>query len=275
MNDLNGDCLIAIFRWLPLLDLTSISETCTLFKAIAADVFTSNRTVVKIEASIFERVQYIDECLRILKNFGRLATDVTVQNPDQYSNDDNKDRRLLEPLIDCYDGNLKSLKLTGFGIDNQLVARFQPICKNLNSLELLDCSLAPSTYAALLFDCKNLVKLSVSGFNRGLFRHHFPHLEHLILENEQHIVQLKSFLKAHQTLKVLELKSKHFNGEGVARRILGYIVAHCSKNLESLSLDRSFFIWEAMTSMLHPLFCRLKSLEGWFENSESLILCDS
>lgn len=142
---LNDDCLIEIFKMLPLTDLSSISGTCTRFKSIALTVLASSRET--IDLSSIEEQNGLKNTSEILVHIGSAMKDMRLKNLNKWRK--KKEWNSILNLItrNC-SGPLKSLALEDF--DLRTYPNMRTLFINLETLNLRDCTL-DSSISAILF----------------------------------------------------------------------------------------------------------------------------
>lgn len=250
--DLDIDCLRSIFRFLPLVDLCAIADTCSRFRAIRMTTISSIHKV--IDTNDFKDSTKIG---RIVKKFGSEINSLEVGLPGITSN--------ITTMDYCFFTlkSLTSLVLHKIKIDEQMVQGLSGLFVNLKSLKLLWCKYDKAISTSLLSGCRKLLTLELHAFLSeadllanvfsgcrpveclGLIFLGYALIEH----NISNVVQ---FLKNQNNLRKLAIS--HLN-----QPILDVIVDSCSEHLKSLHLFQSH-IDVLMVPKLHILFPKLEEL---------------
>lgn len=179
LTDLNDNCLIAIFRYLPLNDLNA--ETCHRFRDIALNnVYRYHSSVTKFSNKVLawryinrENYNNFDdgvECINgYLHRFESIIremyfddiTFVAPPDPQIY-------RDIFQCAVDCCSIALKTLQLLSVDLEANTITRGHLLFANLDELELNHCV----NWNQVLSMCGNLKSLNL--YNPDINRHNDP-----------------------------------------------------------------------------------------------------
>lgn len=262
LNDLNDECLLKVFRMLSLNDVTSIYDTCSRFRTLAMNAFTSDYSQNTLDLNKW----YIDEQSKfnmvqissLLTKFGSLIAGVKC-NPYIFRY---QPHQILNLILDNCCGALKSLTLSEFHIDGDIIDKLTPICDNLETLRLDRCELGNAN-GQLLPQWNKMVNLDISFANleSNLFDTFHPQLQSLSLGGAiRNILKAEGFLRSQNHLRELSLSFPDQMDKHISKGILNTIVDFCSNFLTSLKLIGSE-IDNTLAPKVRELFSRLESLE--------------
>lgn len=258
--DLNDDCLIDIFKRLPVRDLCSVAEVNTRFKQDAKYVFSALykrfHTLVLVLQSAKGRYEItLNEMRSILKNFGSLIIDLDVSKMSFKSTHNN---RILDLIIKYCAGALKELTLEWFSIKGNILQKLRPIFESLEKLSLDNCEINNSI-GSLLKNCKELKKLKVCNQdyidrNCNFIEQQFPQLESICFKSVDMIKEsnlLALFTKNPNIKKIKIIRCEYITDK------LFKLVADNLKDLEKLTVSLTNYS-SSFTQNLEPI----KNLEN-------------
>lgn len=145
--DLNEDCIVAIFRYLPLLDLNAIGLTCHHFNRLATTVYAYHNkfkqfNVAKMAGRYecdFRLSDGVDAIKQYLKKFGHLIDHVDFNNNifDRHSMP-NATKEIFTFITVYGLGILKSLRMRHMDLDEVAISRAHLIFNHLLKLNVDD-----------------------------------------------------------------------------------------------------------------------------------------
>lgn len=268
LHDLNNDCLLEIFRMLSQDDLLSVYDTCCRFRVLAANAFSLGYSHSTVHLNQWDRHEQkqkkVLQIASLLTKFGTLI--VGVQSTPIYRLDH---KQILNLILDNCSGTLKSLTLSYFNIESDIIDKLQPLCDNLETLQLDGCKLAKAN-GRLLPNWNKLVNLDISLVNieSGLFDTFRAQLQSLTLNEDgagavvhlPGLSKVERFLKIQNNLRELTI-SFHRRSEKIrSTGILNTVIDFCCDSLTSLKLSQ-IEIDSTLTPKVRALFSRLEVLE--------------
>lgn len=144
--ELNEDCLIAIFRLLPVDDLDSIASTCIRFKAMARAAFkllpaakrSFNFPEMQYNLGKYERSKVVRfKAKRLLRNFGHLLHEIDFDMNGL--GDHHYYQTIFEDVVRlCNNGELQKLCISHVQLTPTWIACGENLFRNLKSLQLKD-----------------------------------------------------------------------------------------------------------------------------------------
>lgn len=206
--DLNDDCLLEIFRMLSPDDLLSINDTCSRFRTLTVPAVTLKYGDTTINLNTW----YIDEHSKfnilqirhILRKFGSLIAGVECFRSEA---NNNEIRQILNLILANCNGALRTLNLSHFHIDADIIDRLPPICDNLESLRLDRCTLHRPNSPSLPKWTKMLnLDISFENLENDLFDAFHPQLQRLVLGGAiKNLNQVDRFLRRQYNLKKISI----------------------------------------------------------------------
>lgn len=187
--DLNDDCLMAIFRLLPLPDLIAASDTSKRFQKISTFVFARNFKIIDLNApDEHNHALTKHQTARLLQNFGFLISDLRFKQTPFLN--EIETQKIFMMIVENCGGTLKSLTFHSIYVDLSLPA-IQSLFGSLksyscridisekrdfngnimdNEMEMLLESVNQSTSPNVAFLClfSNLEKLDLSNQDLGI-----------------------------------------------------------------------------------------------------------
>lgn len=164
--NLNDDCLISIFRHLPLKDLNSVRSTCHQLLNIVYGIYRYHSKLKNINIPrMMQRLSNVDslehriKCLKeYLQQFGHLIEHIDFDN-----NETNLPLAVIKEM--CSDismfssDKLKSLKIYRVNFDDELLVNMRGIFNNLTKLDISDY------WTEVVPVCSNLDTLIINGYH--------------------------------------------------------------------------------------------------------------
>lgn len=204
---LNDDCLNAILRYLSLIELCDIAETCSRFNDVARMAFTCRRISYKIPDG--NGIKFKDN-ERILKVFGDLVVDMCIIYDSKFGIGTTKMIIVCNWLEKYCADTLEDLII--FGMDEvDLPASSAIVMSKIKNLKLM-LAITDKTIQTSLGNCKNLIELNMMMYD-GRFQfpgHRFPHLQKLShrvrVDSNTKFEQIETFFKNHT--KLIELSTQ-------------------------------------------------------------------
>lgn len=145
LADLNDDCLISVFRHLPLRDLNLAGLVCHRFHDIVVNgtyryqTQLTNINIIRMvqRLSNEDSLSHRKKCLKLyLKRFGHLIEHIDFDNnitlPFEHA------KRILSMIIRFCSGTFKSLKLWDVKLDDEIIANMHDTFRRLTKLEIND-----------------------------------------------------------------------------------------------------------------------------------------
>lgn len=255
MINLNEDCLIELFKWLPLPALILMADTCERFREIARVVFKRSRFSTN---DLFnDKNATIYQIHGLLMNFGDLITEITIGN--------GTNQTFLRLIIEKCSDTMKSLvfnKGAFQNINRLLVFHVPSNFSNLKKLIVAEDDTQQLIKAGSLFSkCKNVVELTV--YNDYCLELFYPNLRVLnvvLSTGEQDSTAIGNFCGRHTNLERLNWQA-HYWWEWLTT-----IVNENVKQLDLFRLKASVQVFE-----LHYLTDSLKGLCD-LQNLKELVL---
>lgn len=166
---LNHDTLIQIFSFLHILDLISVSKTCTNFLAMAKAAFPSKFARAIMISNKPNHEINRKEIDSLFETFGDMIRQLKLcSSIFLWDHHDIEKYTLTKVLRHCSMENLKEISLRGFKQSSyDIVEALFDIYKNLTKLQLVNCSFN-SDIAGILNKLKNLEELVICGCERSL-----------------------------------------------------------------------------------------------------------
>lgn len=233
--NLNDDCLYAIFslKFVNIMDLCSVAESCTRLKQIANRIFAGTHKICNFNGM---SLKTIHEMRRFLLNFGSSITELTIEESNEF---EKMSARILDLVIRYCCKTLQSLTLKKYEITVYLTSKLRPMFNNLQKL----CIEGGSIEGAgkhLFSNCGSLVELKVINLENEtedfgiIFENRFPKLERFKYEkkyDDYGDYNLEEFVSRHKRLKTFSMK--HFEDDCTS--LLPVIAENC-KDLENLRI---------------------------------------
>lgn len=234
--DLNEDCVLQIFSFLPTIDLCAVKTTCQRFETLANDHFVTRYRHHPVNfgpkfGDLAERGDFSDG-LKVLRHFGGVIRALSVhcitEDDDSYHWGD---------ILDCCTG-LTELNL--FGCVLRYLIYYRRRSDTMHSLALNKCHGSDDDFTNTIYSFGNLKRLTVEygflGVKTGFLRRRIPSLEDIIIRSTPSSANsvntvLPLFIAANPQLKRI-----HCNFNYVKCDILDSIATH-SRALESLALQ--------------------------------------
>lgn len=171
LAELNEDCLISLFRYLPLNDLNAVSGTCHRFRGIAINnVYRCHASLKRFDiGTMAERYRnkvdendlgYSVKCIKgYLQRFGPFIDHIDFQNDIfQKTQNEAHSRNIIELVVDYCLSGLKSLKIRNFNSDWNGISNIHLLFGNLIKLDIDDCGPLFKLFPL----CKSVQELSVN-----------------------------------------------------------------------------------------------------------------
>lgn len=272
---LNDDCLIEILNFLPYIDMSSISDTCSRFRTIAPLVFKSNHKTIDLNLLYDEGKHSYNfrQMKGLFCKFGDLITELSVNGHDK----EDGSTKIFDIITEYCTETLKSLQLEDCFITAAIAPKMQTFFSHLESLSMLSCELDEPTCADMFSECSRLVRMNlrnVLNFDAKALEHVYPMLEEFTLEVAiGDVSSLTKFFKNHKKLQKIVFGCCRTNGS--ATEMLQYIIYNCyvEGNLKSLELY-GFQIDESLVKPMQYLSITLKSLRIYcYQECEEAYFC--
>lgn len=262
--DLNDDCLLKVFEYSNLLDLTSIADVCNRFKQNARDCFVYSKWTHLLSTEDFHTDGQYDQTLlkasKVLRNFGHLI--VTFKLTSKFQND-----KLIELLI-RYCQNLKELEVSDYCLTLLGDARlFEPLYKRLRKLTLQHCTLDLEFFYLLparAIKLRELTLVNTRGTSHQTVRFFydtFRKLRKIELRNISDVGSndIREMLKNNRQLKEIHIdrSSAYYNFDDILPSLADY-----APGIEYLTID-------SISGSMNP---KLMKYFGQLSNLRSLIL---
>lgn len=224
---LNNDCLIKIFEYLPLCDLCSVAEVCTMFQSCAVNVFASNFSNFDVNILMetdHNRDEYYEHIFddseeeddenfpmesveKVFRNFGSYIRSIHL---DQEDFNESQGDQILKFMAQCCsnkNAELDKLALHDVTISSNLVESLQPLFARLKFLDI-----SGGTYdyrnASLFSICSQLTELVLEEVNFGnCFKQKYENLERISLVDirETYAGAFNDFARMNPQLKSLTI----------------------------------------------------------------------
>lgn len=154
---LNDDCLLHIFRFVSLVDLGSIKDTCTRLRPLADKSFK-----IRKEKSLSINFGSIFADIWNLKHFGKFVQSLYLNNVyRQYASYE----QIFETIANVSTEELKWISLSlndDESLTDESFKRLEKIVKNVETIQLADFH-DQSHYELLLSYCENLKEVDIDG----------------------------------------------------------------------------------------------------------------
>lgn len=268
---LNDDCLFEMFKYLGVLDLSSISDTCTRFKQTAKAYFaySKKKKLDLVNDEIFSRgdtIQHLtSKTSRVLRNFGEFIVGFFERGMvgrcacKNLSSSDHFYRRTVIELLVLYSGqSLRELELTGFFMADANAHAMEPLIERLHTFSI-DHSKVETTFWNRDSWFSQLQELRLNcNFKSCEFLHRpFPKLVKIVLHSlDLHGSDMVKMLKHNPQLKEIDIRQF---GEMISfDDLLPSIAAHVPE-IESLHIRLANGM---IRTDIHKYFGQLRKLSA-------------
>lgn len=263
ITDLNDDCLVEIFRLLPVKDLWNVVDTCRRFRIAGKMAFPliNQASNMMVEYDDDREEESVEEINAVLMKFGSEISELKIVAICGSTH------HTIFRLDHCGE-KLKTLYLQNLHINTDMASQIKAIAENLDSLILEDCDIDDSAETNFLSECKRLMKFELyttSFGNMGnpnkLRLENVPQLKCLLLDfDDSELINDPNI--EHLLRSQLKLQRLTVGGISLApeNNILKIIIENRYENLKELHL-LGFKIDKGMIPRVRSLFSHLESLD--------------
>lgn len=271
---LNDDCLFAIFKYLGVLDLSSIADTCTSFKQCAKAYFVySKKTNLDLDHEIFsggdtyERVT--SKTSRVMRHFGEFIVGFSEGGMGRRcmsldaSSSRIYQRKIIELLVRYCSQSLRELELSNFMQADVNAHAMEPLIARLHKLSLVCCDIESTFWNRWSLCCSQLHELrlhniTVASKQFECLHGPFPKLVKIELHHINHLrgSDIVKMLEHNPQLKEIDVLH---HGELISfDDLLPSIAAHVPE-IESLHLRLPK---DTIRTSIHQYFGQLRKLSA-------------
>lgn len=259
---LNDDCLMEIFKYLPLLGLCSMRSTCIRLQTIADYYFFKEHKAFELNGKYVSNDPIselsLDDCRLVLQNFGRQIHKINLHS-DAFS-DMEFDRLIM--IIERFCEHLVDLKFVKINFTAETIEKCHRLFSNLHRLVIDKCLDDNATFATCLMHSSSLKELElIRLFNieGNSLAQAYPNLECFAVKSSDNINYefLQEFIEKNPQLKKLKFIGCNFVNDKVFQQISDNL-----PNLESFSMRMVHVSNSVNENLVHLLsLTKLKKLE--------------
>lgn len=260
--DLNDDCFFEIFKYLDVMDMCSVADSCSRLKAAAREHFAHSKfNNFNFPLSIRDRSesdtanQMLLEASKVLRNFGACIADFRETNGGTFYKWDDEtksvyQRKIIELLVKHCGEKLIKLKFWHFDITDEISNIMIPLLEHLQKFEITYADGSVLLLEMLPILCPKLqdltfahIDLRFEGWNRRYEK--LTKIKFLCCDMD--VDTAKEFLKCNMQLKEIE-----FNYcSGLNPRLFQYIGDYATE-VETLDINLGEFDFDEETPDYSP-----------------------
>lgn len=237
--NLNDDCLLEVFAWLPLLDLCAIRNSCSRLKQLTEYYFARAHKSLNFSSAVIKADKYegikVEEIVKILSSFGQQMDALTLNETTFLS--DNAHSEIL-PMLDafCTQYRLRHLKLVRFAFEDSFITSRSHPFANVEKLTIDKCTSESIVLDELIKKCTSLKHLELvrdSNIDGSCLEQNYPMMQGFTVKSTSNLDLdfIIAFITNNPQLKELNLVDLY----GFDEDIFGTVAAHLSE-LETLTI---------------------------------------
>ncbi|XP_037024873.1 uncharacterized protein LOC119066472 [Bradysia coprophila] len=240
--DLNDDCCYHIYKFLSIVDWSSLRDTCTRFRTISDYCFDRRRRTFELsDISNSSNKMEPSEVKRVLRAFGRFMKTLSI---DRERFKRNTDCNVLVLFLDRYCRSLVDLELANFRLTRTTIVQCRRLFSSLQRLVIDEWNdeAAFTAFTSCLATCASLTELEFIGLygivGDSLANRRIASLKSFKMSGSIGFSckAIKSFLTKNDQLTQIKLWDLHFKDHEGADNILEHVANKLLK-LEALSLQ--------------------------------------